>query len=129
MIRLLALTIALSMPGAALAHDPLVAPGNPAEGRLWLDGISGTPHADTRIRLVRHGGGDGRTAALTVNQFHAYERIYARRLTELSRHMSVHRAIPRARHDAYHAVAGIPGDAPTRTTRVAPLTAGRILGQ
>ncbi|MGB3407338.1 MAG: hypothetical protein WBA67_07570 [Jannaschia sp.] len=121
-MRYLLLIAALALPTAGHSHDILRVAPQDRDAWLWLDGPKAGTAGGARIRLISHG--DGRTFALSVNQYDAYQRIYARRLTELSRHMTVHTAIPRARNDAFHAIAGSSG--PTPVYRTAPLKGARV---
>lgn len=99
-MRALLATALLLLPAVAQAqvqnyrYDPAVA---------WFDAPNTTDLGDARMRIVF----DGRegAAALTPNQYWAYSEAYRRTLAGLSLRMPVDAAIPRARHEAFLAVA------------------------
>ncbi|TFL16906.1 hypothetical protein [Jannaschia formosa] len=100
-MKALALAAALALPGAASAdHTRLEVEYTP--GYAWFLG-PGTPSlSDGRIRVVilpGHGA-----AAMTLNQFGAYQNIYRLRLGEYGMDMPLPQAEARARHVAWHAV-------------------------
>ncbi|GIT90688.1 hypothetical protein JANAI62_11430 [Jannaschia pagri] len=116
------LLLAVALPTAALAHDPLRLPDY-APKTFWLDGQSGAEGpGDSPIRLVEHPG-QGQVA-LSVNQLWQYQHVYRQRLTHLSRHLGVERAKARAHHDAIHAVLGRAGS--IQPAALIPLDGGRL---
>ncbi|MEL7182276.1 MAG: hypothetical protein AAFY65_14240 [Pseudomonadota bacterium] len=102
LVRAIALTCAVLAPVGAMAHDPLPLGRAYDPGIQWLDRPTPTRPGQWRIRMVHHGA--TRQAFLNTNQTYIYQRAYEMELARLSMHMSIHRAIPRARHTAFHAV-------------------------
>lgn len=120
-MRAALLALALVLPAAAEAHDPrLRVQFDPAYA--WFDGPGHRGGADGRVRIVpqpRHG-----QAALTVNQFDAYQHAYRRYMARFTMRMPVLRADARARHAAWHEIVSADRRVPVQDLDLTPLRAG-----
>ena len=111
-MRAAILSIALAAAGAApaAAHDVIKhvrVPDGPVTvlRPLWPEFRRAGTGA---VRLAYHD--PDLAARLDVPSFYAYENAYRRAMARLSMRMSVARAEPIARHEAWHAVVGGRGD-------------------
>ena len=122
-MRAALLALSLALPGAALAHDPTTdVVFDPGYAWGHIDGR--TTQAGGRIRLVtlpRHG-----RAAMTLNQFDAFQLAYRRHLTGLAMRLPIASAEAQARHAAWHEVVGDAWPATEGTVVLTPLIPGRL---
>jgi len=109
-VRTLLALIAVALPLSAAAHDlPHVAvPDDTVVVLRPLLPQFGTQAGEGRVRLVYHS--PDLAARMGVNDFHAYELAYKRRLTRLMFRHPMATADPIARHGAWHDVMGTHGD-------------------
>jgi hypothetical protein len=114
----LAAGLALATPVAA--HDPALEVRF-SPGYAWASLPGGPPATEGRVRVVpqpNHG-----RAALTVNQFEAYQLAYRRHLARLSLRMPIREAQAHARHAAWHEVVAANRTLPVRELDLVPLEA------
>jgi hypothetical protein len=118
MRRALAAAMALALPVPALAQDAATEIRF-APDYAWVAGPGARPGADSPIRIVPQAG-QGQ-AAMSVNQYDAYQRAYRRELARLSLRLPIAEAEAGARRAAWAEVVRADPATAIRRLETAPI--------